>query len=318
MNLFGKFVIFPTTLFWAGSFLPFTAQAAEVCTGSSIYAVVVHGGAGSWNLPHDDRTRFVAAIRDILADTKTRLQNGAKAVDIVEAAVTRMEDSGLFNAGKGSIANSAGIHELDASIMDGSGLRAGAVATVKSVKNPVAAARLVMDRTPHVLLVDQGADAFARAQGLPPVGSSYFVRARTEMTKKFGTVGAVALDRCGNVAAATSTGGYPGKMPGRVGDSPIIGAGTYANNATAALSGTGHGEFFMRHAATHDVSALMAYAGLSLDAAMDRVIKGTLSGVGGEGGMIGVDARGQVAVSYNTPGMLHGYVTDRADAVIDF
>ena len=253
------------------------------------------------------------------------LDGGGSSLDAVEAAIVVMEDSPLFNAGKGAVFNSKGEHELDASIMEGSGLKAGAVAGVQGVKNPIRAARLVMEKSPHVMMAADGAEEFAKAQGIEFAEPEYFYderrwrqleRARAQdkqaldhstiEEEKFGTVGAVALDAQGNLAAGTSTGGMTNKKFGRVGDSPIIGAGTYADNGSCAVSCTGHGEYFIRAAAANDVSARMAYGGRGVQAAADEVV-GRIGGMGGSGGLIAVDRRGNVGVSFNTSGMYRGW-----------
>ena len=403
------------------------------CNSSSNFVLVVHGGTVRRNSGYPGRT---ALMERILLEARVALDGGAKSLDIVHNAVRAMEDSGLFNAGRGARANQAGTVEMDASIMDGSRLNAGAVAAVKRVKNPITAARLVMQRSPHVMMVGPDADAFASKNFAPTMSPGYFkmngldfgdmplpsdlhvtspdeslplalrrysgvwagvfdgalstllvvehvtetrfsvmfahgidedsganqghagrYQARfqngalqfsvagarpgqlyfrmlsdTSLDATFsqsndrrlattfrrldavpeqgnhGTVGAVALDRCGDLSAATSTGGFGSKVPGRVGDSPIIGAGTYANNKTAAISATGHGEYFMRHVVAYDISALMEYGGLDLNAAARRTISGKLTLNGGRGGVIAVDRDGNVAMVFNTVGMLRGVV----------
>src|SRR5687767_10292291 len=237
------------------------------------------------------------------------------ALDAVVAAVMVLEDSPLFNAGRGSCFNADGEIEMDASIMDGEGLRAGAVAAVKRIRNPVLAARAVMEKTRHVLLAGDGAERFARAQGLALEKPSYFATEKRLSALKrnlkyhHGTVGAVALGLDGNLAAATSTGGYTGKLPGRIGDSPLIGAGNYADNRACAVSGTGLGEAFIRAAVGHDICARMLYARASLVAAA-RAALAAVARVGGDGGLIAVDGRGNVAMPFNSEGM-HRACVDR-------
>ena len=256
--------------------------------------------------------------RDLLA-------KGESAVTVVEQVVKILEDSPLFNAGRGAITNMDGIHELDASIMDGSNRKAGAVAAVKGVKNPIAAARAVMDKSDHVLLVGTGAETFAKKQNVDMVKPSYFsdktdkdqASATLKIDDKFGTVGAAVLDRCGNLASGTSTGGYKTKLPGRVGDSPIIGAGTYADNETASLSATGHGEFFIRYAVTHSITKLMDWKDMKLQDAAEHMIKKTLVDAGGKGGIIGIDKNGEMVAVYNTKAMIHGMVSNSKDAVVN-
>lgn len=241
------------------------------------------------------------------------LARGGTSLDAVSAAVTALEDDALFNAGRGAVYNAAGKHELDASIMDGATLRAGAVAAVSRIRNPVLAARAVMEKSSHVLLVGKGAEHFARQHGLHLVSSRHFhTDARLAALKKglkrhHGTVGAVALDRRGDLAAATSTGGYTGKLPGRVGDSPLIGAGTYADNSSCAVSGTGWGEAFMRVALAHEVSARIRHLDEGLMQASRAALR-MLARVKGDGGLIAVDRRGNIAMPFNSKGMLRACV----------
>lgn len=244
------------------------------------------------------------------------LSSGGTALDAVEKTVNYLEDNPLFNAGKGAVMNNEGKNELDASIMDGSNLAAGAVTCVTDIKNPISAARKVMTNSPHVLFAGAGASAFAKEQGLEIVPPSYFytekrheeLKRALEREKK-GTVGCCALDRNGNLAAATSTGGMTNKRNNRVGDTPIIGAGTYANNNTCAVSATGHGEYFIRYTVAHDISALMEYKGLSLGEASGLVINTKLKNAGGEGGVICVDRYGNVSMPFNTLAMFRAYAT---------
>jgi beta-aspartyl-peptidase (threonine type) len=257
------------------------------------------------------------------------LNRGGSSLDAVEAAIRPLEDSPLFNAGKGAVFTHDGKNELDASIMDGRNRKAGAVAEVTIVKNPITAARAVMEKSPHVMMVGKGAELFATQQGLEIVDPSYFWTERRWKAlqkelmanpqssallldhgdeRKFGTVGAVALDKEGNLAAGTSTGGMTNKQYGRVGDSPIIGAGTFAENATCAVSATGHGEFFIRYTVAADIAARMRYRGDSLKKAAEDVINGTLKEVGGEGGVIALDAAGNVAMPFNSEGMYRGWI----------
>jgi isoaspartyl peptidase/L-asparaginase-like protein (Ntn-hydrolase superfamily) len=246
------------------------------------------------------------------------LDGGGTSLDAVVAAVIVLEDSPLFNAGRGAVFNAAGRHELDAAVMDGATGRAGAVAGVRRVKNPVLAARAVMERTPHVLLAGPAADRFARAAGLTVVTPGYFsttaravalARARASATAtaadRHGTVGAVALDRSGNLAAATSTGGFTNKLPGRVGDSPLVGAGTYADNASCAVSGTGSGEHFMRAVLAYDVAARMRYRGETLAEAARGALARVVA-LGGDGGLIAVDWSGNFAMPFVSEGMYRG------------
>lgn len=415
---------------------PSTAWALDrSCRAQNEFALAVHGGAVWGQVSHDQKERF---IKDVLVDARARLAAGDKALDVVEAAIVAMEDSALFNAGQGSVANRAGEIEMDASIMSGRSLRAGAVASVRRLKNPIAAARLIMDKTRHVLLVGPSADDLLPTLGAEAADPADFLYAsqnvsdvllpdditveaappeiespwnmlngawagtlsgrlnhalvverltvegatavvafgmnesagvpepsthrleaqlkngfltvandgfhlsyrlnggaleaqasfvdgarlsgtlqrRDDLIQRGGTVGAVALDRCGDLAAGTSTGGFGSKMPGRVGDSPIIGAGTYADNRTAAISATGHGEFFIRHAVAHEVAARIRHGGQPLVEAAEAVVLEELVEAGGEGGIIAVDASGQIAMSFNTSGMVRGFVTDGHSPVV--
>ena len=287
-------------------------------------AIAIHGGAGA--LPRTEmkpeaEAQYRAELAAALDMAYALLEEGASSLDAVVAAVKLMEDSPLFNAGRGAVFTHDGINELDAAIMDGATLKAGAVAGVRHVRNPIELARRVMDRSAHVLVIGEGAEEFALEQGLELVPRDYFHTQRrwrqleiarradqgaSESINYFGTVGAVALDGQGNLAAATSTGGMTNKKYGRVGDSPIIGAGTYAKNATCALSATGHGEYFMRAVVGHDVSALMEYRGLTLADAVRFVVQDKLVKMGGEGGVIAVDRAGNLALEFNCEGMFRG------------
>lgn len=281
-----------------------------------VYALVIHGGAGvilQKNYPDSIIQKYTDALSMALDTGSSVLSRGGSSLDAVEKVVRLLEDNPFFNAGKGAVFNHEGKVELDASIMEGKSLKAGAVAGVGDVKNPVSLARKVMENSPHVMLAGKGASVFAKLQGLEIVDSSYFYTQdrwdalqkaiQKEKVEKFGTVGCVALDIYGNLAAATSTGGMTNKRYGRIGDSPVIGAGTYANNKTCAVSCTGHGEFFIRYTVAHDVSALMEYKKLSLPDAAREVIQNKLKTAGGEGGLIAVDAKGTMVMEFNTPGM---------------
>ncbi|MDD4052154.1 MAG: isoaspartyl peptidase/L-asparaginase [candidate division Zixibacteria bacterium] len=298
------------------------------------FGIVIHGGAGAI-LRQKMTSELEAAFRQALTDSLTAgyeiLKSTGTSVDAVQKAVNIMEDCPLFNAGKGAVFTNAGRNEMDAAIMDGLTLKAGAVAGVHHIKNPVSLARLVMEKTAHVLLAGDGAEEFARTQGLEMAPKEYFFTERRwqqlqeamakekelkgdELSQgnpgkegKFGTVGAVALDRSGNLAAATSTGGMSNSRYGRIGDSPIIGAGTYADNDACAVSTTGHGEFFMRAVTAYDVSVLMKYRGLDLAQAAETAIHGRLTELGGDGGLIAIDRKGNIALPFNTPGMYRGH-----------
>jgi L-asparaginase / beta-aspartyl-peptidase len=288
-----------------------------------MFAIAVHGGAGvlpAAELTPERRRAFHDALEAALRAGFATMQRGGASLDAVVAAVKVLEDDPLFNAGRGSVMAADGQHELDASIMDGRDLRAGSVTGIRHVRNPVDLARLVMDRSPHVMLSGPGADEFALEQGLAPVPNDYFSteRRRAELERHLrgdaspgdeavlGTVGAVALDSNGNLAAATSTGGMTGKKWGRVGDSPIIGAGTYAANDCCAVSATGHGEYFIRAAVAHEIASLMRYRGMNVREAADEVVMKQLVKLGGSGGVIAVGRDGSIAMPFNSPGMLRG------------
>jgi beta-aspartyl-peptidase (threonine type) len=282
-------------------------------------AIAIHGGAGTirrGGMTSGEAGRYRAVLERALRTGYEILTAGGLSLDAVIAAVVVLEDSPLFNAGRGAVYNADAGHELDAAVMDGATLRAGAVTCVRRVRNPVLAARAVMERSPHVLLAAGGAERFARRQGLAMVPAAYFgTRRRLLALKKaqrneaelHGTVGAVALDASGNLAAATSTGGYTGKLPGRVGDSPIIGAGTYADNRTCAVSCTGPGELFMRAVLAYDVSARMHHQEISLNRAAAEVLR-RLAQLGGDGGLIAVDRRGHIAMPFSSQGMYRASV----------
>ena len=287
------------------------------------WALAVHGGAGTIarDMPAERRQAYVEALRAALRAGAEALGRGEAALDVCEQIVRSMEDDPLFNAGRGAVFNHEGEHELDAAIMDGRDLSAGAVGAVRTVRHPVTLARRVMEQTDHVLLVADGAEAFADATGVERVENSFFdtdrrreawererAKARDETGEgepdEKGTVGCTARDVRGSLAAATSTGGLTNKRFGRVGDTPIVGAGTYADNRTAALSGTGEGEEFIRHAVAFSISQRMALLGESLAEAQRAVVHGVLRPE--EGGVIGVDSRGEIAWAFNTPGMYRG------------
>lgn len=287
-------------------------------------ALAIHGGAGTilpGALTPEKEQAYTQALQQALHTGYTILQNGGTALDAVQAAVVYMEDCPLFNAGRGSVYTAAGTHEMDAAIMEGHTLKAGAVSLLTQVKNPVSLARAVMEHSRHVYLCGEGAEAFARHMNLPFETNDYFKDEhrykqwqQAQQTgssfldhnlsgeKKFGTVGAVALDAHGNLAAATSTGGMTNKMPGRIGDTPVIGAGTYANHV-CAVSCTGHGELFIRHVVAYDIAALMEYKGLSLQDATQQVVLQKLVAANAEGGLIAVDKAGNIAMPFNSAGM---------------
>ncbi len=282
------------------------------------YVLVIHGGAGTIlkeNMTSEKEKAYLKKLGEALDAGEQVLKTGGSSLDAVTQAILVMENSPLFNAGKGAVFTAEGVNEMDASIMNGKDLNAGAVTGVRHIKNPILGARAVMEKTPHVLLAGAGAEELALKEGLEMADSSYFFTESRwenylkvkEKAEKHGTVGAVALDKYGNLAAATSTGGMTYKMKGRVGDSPIIGAGTYADNNTCAVSATGHGEYFMRYVVTYDITALMKYKGFSLKEATEEVIMRKLKNVGGDGGVIAVDKDGNIAITFNTAGMYRGY-----------
>jgi len=299
------------------------------------FRLAIHGGAGvilRENLSAEDEKAYHEKLSEALQAGHQVLKNGGKSLDAVETAIKILEDSPLFNAGKGAVFTSEGTIELDAAIMDGASLAAGSVAGTKHIKNPISLARMVMEKSPHVMMVGNGAEKFAQKQGMTLVDQKYFFTKRrfeqlqkekakeskkTSFLKtqlhdenKFGTVGAVALDKIGNLAAGTSTGGTTNKKFGRVGDAPIIGAGTYANNQTCAVSATGHGEYFIRAVVAYDISALMQYQKLSLKDASDKVVMDKLVKFGGAGGVICIDKDGNIAMPFNTPGMYRGSIDE--------
>lgn len=311
----------------------------------SEFRLVVHGGAGTIlreNMTPEREAEYRAKMEEAIHAGYEILDAGGSALDAVVATVQVLEESPLFNAGRGAVFTHEGTNELDASIMDGRTRDAGAVAGVTRVRSPIELARAVMERSPHVMLAREGAETFAEEQGLELVDPSYFFtqhrwealeRAReTEETGllswtrdgaelpdewKSGTVGAAALDRDGNLAAATSTGGMTNKRFGRVGDSPIIGAGTWADNRSCAVSATGHGEFFIRNVVAYDICARMLYTGASLQEAADAVIHGVLVEQGATGGIVAVDKDGNIAMPFNTPGMYRGHVGPDGEIVVE-
>jgi L-asparaginase / beta-aspartyl-peptidase len=294
---------------------PPAGAAPAACTANVRFAIVVHGGEISEPVTNPGR---LEAMRAALANARAALARGSSSLDVVEAAVESFEDSGLFNAGKGAIANEKGFVETDASIMDGQGLRSGAVASMLHVKNPVHAARLVMETGRHVLMVGDRGEAYVRGLGAASVPDSYFIKgaAARAAAPEHGTVGAVALDRCGHIAAATSTGGYDAKVPGRVGDSPIVGAGVYADDLVG-LSATGHGEYFIRLSVAKDVADRMRYAHQPLADAMRADIHDRLGAYqDADGALIGVDRDGNVAMDWNRVGLFRGYATDAETPVV--
>ena len=291
-------------------------------------AIALHGGAGTIErdrMSAEVEAEYRSFLDKAISDGYQQLQAGEEGLDVVVAIIQRMEDSPLFNAGKGAVYTWEGQHELDASIMHGALMDAGAVAGVTTVQSPIALARAVMEQSPHVMLASRGAEQFAAELGIPEVSADYFSTERRkralesykarkqagvepEVDYKFGTVGVVVLDSKGNLAAGTSTGGMTGKRWGRIGDAPVIGAGTYADNRSCAVSATGHGEYFIRHTVARDICARMQFAGQSLQDAAESVIMDELMAAGGDGGIVAVDADGHVSMVFNTPGMYRASV----------
>ncbi len=324
------------TLFWLAIAVVMTDCTANENTAKQAadtrpdYVLVIHGGAGTLSrqaMTPEQEARYRSALDSALQVGEAILKSGGTALDAVTETVSWLEDCPLFNAGRGAVFTHEGRNELDASIMDGRTQNAGAVGSVTIVKNPIRLARAVMEKSPHVFLVGPGAERFAIENGLDTVPPSWFftqerwdalqrVLKRGDKTGsvssdladyKFGTVGAVALDRQGNLAAATSTGGMTNKRWNRLGDSPVIGAGTYASNDACAVSCTGHGEYFIRYAVAHDVWARMVYGGASLQDAAHEIMMKKLVEKGGEGGLIAVDRNGAIAMPFNSEGMYRGY-----------
>lgn len=309
------------------------------------FAIIIHGGAGylkPGNLSQEKETEYRQKLEEAIRIGYDILKKGGSSIDAVQKTINVLEDSPLFNAGKGAVFTNAGTNEHDASIMDGKTLNAGASAGTKTVKNPIDLAKAIMDNSPHVMLAREGAETFAEEQNLEIVDPTYFFtegkmkslehvkasEAKKENDKKvafydadikdakFGTVGCAALDKHGNLAAGTSTGGMTNKRWGRIGDSPIIGAGTYANNNTCAVSSTGWGEYFIRAIAAYDISALMEYKGLTLQEATKLVVQEKIPNLGGDGGIVAVDKNGSFAMEFNTTGMFRATMNDQGELYI--
>ena len=316
-------------------FLIFCLGCEQSVSTDSTFGIVIHGGAGTIlraNMTLETEAAYRKVLEEAIQVGHLILKKGGSSQEAVEKTIHVMEDSPLFNAGKGAVLNANETIELDASFMDGAQLDAGAISGVKTIKNPISAAIMVMKNSPHVMLSGAGADAFAALKGLEIVEPEYFFTERrinslkrvkeSELKKnktssletsfirqqRYGTVGCVALDLKGNLAAGTSTGGMTNKKWNRIGDAPIIGAGTYANNATCAISATGWGEFFIRSVVAHDISALIEYKGHSIQEAAHIVIHDKVGGLGGNGGVIGIDHKGNVAMEMNTPGMYRAHM----------
>ena len=302
------------------------------------FSIAIHGGAGTLVkglMTPELEAEYKAALQNALTQGYAVLEKGASALDAVEVAVRLLEDSPLFNAGKGSVFTAEGTHEMDAAIMNGENLKAGAVSLITGIKNPVSLARDIMDKSYHVFLAGEGAMQFAKSNGYTIENPDYFydeVRYKqwqgikdsdnfqldhsVKKDGKFGTVGAVACDQKGNIAAATSTGGMTNKKWGRVGDSPMIGAGTYANNNTCAVSCTGSGEYFIRGVVAYDVSCLMEHKGMSVEEASNEVINNRILKIQGDGGLIAIDTKGNIAMPFNTEGMYRACKTSKSKEVI--
>ena len=323
-----KKVIFITFLVWMG--------CKEAPSADPTFGIVIHGGAGTIlrkNMTAEKEAEYRSVLAEAIQVGHAILKAGGSSKEAVEKTIHVMEDSPLFNAGRGAVLTADASIELDASFMDGATLDAGAISGVKTIKHPISAAIKVMEDSPHVMLSGAGADRFAVEQGLETVEPEYFITERrvnalkrvqeaqnpqktswspTEkeflQQQRYGTVGCVALDLSGNLAAGTSTGGMTNKNWNRIGDAPIIGAGTYANNATCAISATGWGEYFIRSVVAHDISALMEYKGMSIQEAAYEVIHNKVAKLGGDGGVVGIDKKGNVMMEMNTPGMYRAHM----------
>lgn len=323
-----------------------TSETTKTSTEQPTFGIVIHGGAGTIlkkNMTDSLETAYKEILEKAIRVGHKILEDGGDAMDAVTATINVMEDSPLFNAGKGAVFTHEETNELDASVMDGKTLNAGAVAGVTRIKNPIDLAREVMDNSDHVMLAGKGAEIFAETRGIALVDPEYFFTERRynsllrikEQQKtqldhdektafvdpfikesKFGTVGCAALDKNGNLAAGTSTGGMTNKRWNRIGDAPIIGAGTYANNASCAVSSTGWGEYFIRAMVAHDISALMEYKGMSVQDAARTVIHDKVGGLGGDGGIVAIDKDGNVAMEFNTAGMYRAHMNANGDLVI--
>lgn len=306
----------------------------EASSTEKVFAIVIHGGAGVMSrdrMSEEKQQEYIAKLDEAVSKGHAILEQGGTAMEAVQRTINILEDSPLFNAGKGAVFNHEGYNELDASIMDGKTLNAGAVAGVTNVKNPINLAHEVMVNSDHVLLSGSGAQEFAKSRNIEMVDTAYFATpARLESLKraqnktalldwedkKFGTVGCVALDKDGNIVAGTSTGGMTNKRWNRIGDSPIIGAGTYANNATCGVSSTGWGEYFIRLAVAHDISAQMQYKNASLQEAAEDVIMKKLPELGGDGGIVALDKDGNISMVFNTSGMFRASIDKNGEKLI--
>ena len=289
------------------------------------YAIVIHGGAGTVireNTPKELQNKYEDKLREALEVGYSILENGGKSIDAVEQTIKILEDSELFNAGRGSVLTNEETVEMDASIMTGQDLNAGAVATLKIIKNPISAARAVMEKSKHVFLSGEGAENFAKDIGLEIISNDYFIiesqlnQIKRIKDNKYGTVGCVAIDKSGNITAGTSTGGMINKKWNRIGDVPVIGAGTYANNKTCGISATGWGEYFIRNVVAYDISAMMEYQNKTLRDAARISIHDKVGSMGATGGVIGIDKNGNVIMEFNSPGMYRGFKTNNSDYIV--
>jgi len=292
------------------------------CNNKKIdFAIVVHGGAGTIikaNMSNEMELAYNQKLEEAINTGYKILEKGGTSLDAVESTIKILENSELFNAGKGSVLSNEEIVEMDASIMNGNNLNAGAISGVRTIKNPISAARLVMEKSDHVFLSGIGAESFAKSKGLEIVNNEYFITQRrlnsllnakkrdTLKDNKFGTVGCVALDKLGNIASGTSTGGMTNKKWNRIGDVPIIGAGTYANNNTCGISSTGWGEFFIRNVVAYDISSQIEYKNLSIDIAAKNTLN-KVKNLGGSGGIVGIDKYGNIVMDFNTDGMYRAF-----------
>jgi len=291
------------------------------------YAIVIHGGAGTIlkkNMSDEMENAYIQKMEEAINAGYNILEKNGSSIDAVEATIKILENSELFNAGKGSVLSNAGIVEMDASIMRGDNLNAGAISGVTTIKNPISAARLVMEKSEHVFLSGKGAESFAKYENLEIVENEYFItqrrlnslrnaKKRDSLTEnKFGTVGCVALDSDGNITSGTSTGGMTNKKWNRIGDVPIIGAGTYANNKTCGISSTGWGEYFIRNVVAYDISSQMEYNNTSIQSASKNTLK-KVKDLGGNGGVVGLDSKGNITMDFNTEGMYRAYRKSNGD-----
>lgn len=311
------------------SILLFSCNSTKDRNVENNFAIALHGGAGTIlkaNMTPELEVEYKATIEKAIREGHEVLKKGGTSLEAVQKTIIILEDSPLFNAGKGSVLTNEGKCELDASIMDGKTLKAGAVAGVTIVKNPIILAATILEKSPHVMLVSKGAEAFAKEKGLEIVDPNYFYTEKAQKAldkakqaefkdQKFGTVGCVALDKYGNLASGTSTGGMTNKRLGRVGDSPIIGAGTYANNNTCAVSATGWGEFFIRSVVGHDISAMIEYKKLTLKNAAKEVIT-KVGKLGGDGGVVAIDKNGKICFEFNTAGMYRASIDKKGNLYI--